>query len=106
MADEDPGLRLDYGAASLRLRGLAVLGTLAVLAITGSNLYAGYRIEAAIASTRALAFTEHLRLLAAQDRTSCILTMTQEDRTQFRLNYRGGAFEQVCPWLAEPGPGR
>jgi len=83
-------------------KGISVKGSLAVfflaiLAIIGSNLYAGFRVESAIKDMSG----EHRTIRVSQDRTSCIVAMTTIDRDKFRSEYRPGAFKQWCPWVDE-----
>ena len=108
----EPTLRLGYKEASLSVRGIGVFIALAVAAIIASNLYAGMTItntiirenkivSDALADTQRQGGGEHRMLRIAQDRTSCIITMTQEDRIEFRKRYQAGAFKQMCPWMDE-----
>jgi hypothetical protein len=101
VSETEPTLRLGYREASLSIRGISVFLALAVVAIITSNFYSGYRIEQAIVGLRMESMREHMMLRTGQDRTSCILTMSQEDRGQFRLRYQQGAFKQMCPWMEE-----
>jgi hypothetical protein len=109
---DDPELRLGYKQASLSVRGIGVFIALAVLAIVASNFYAGILIKdtikdenrviaKALTDSHTVASKDHITLRIAQDRTSCIITMTQEDRIDFRKRYQPGAFKQMCPWMDE-----
>lgn len=91
------GIDVRWNGKGVAARGVAVYWMLSVLAIMGSNLYAGLRVEQAL-KARA---EEHRLLRLGQDRTSCILSMNPEDRVAFRRRYHTGAFKQECPWIEE-----
>lgn len=44
---------------------------------------------------------DHMSMKISQDRTSCIITMTVNERERFRERYVPGAFKQMCPWIDE-----
>jgi hypothetical protein len=94
-------LGVAWNGKGIKAKGLAVYVLLGVLAIVGSNLYAGYRGEQMIARIAEGMSKEHVRLALAQDRTSCIVTLTFEQREQFRKDFRPGAFRQWCPWVQD-----
>lgn len=109
---EEPTFRIGYKEASVSVKGISVFVALGLLASIGATLYSGKQIEATIIRENARtaeAITlvtrkqdgDHSSLRIAQDRTSCILTMTQEYRGQFRARYQSGAFKQECPWIGE-----
>jgi len=59
------------------------------------------KIVQSVVAIQLIAANEHGALQRAQDRTSCILTMTAERRDRFRDRYTPGAFRQECPWVNE-----
>jgi hypothetical protein len=100
-ASQPNGLRVGWGAWSLAATGWSTVLALGVLAIVASNLIAGYLFERSNTKEHATRSAEHFHLRIAQDRTSCILTMTVEERVVFRNRYQIGAFEQMCPWMGK-----
>lgn len=89
-----PGLRLTA-------RGPLVIGVLAVLAIIGSNLYAGYRLEESLRASMAHLAMEHHVMTRANEQTACMVALSPEDREHFRIEYRPGAWSRWCPWIKE-----
>src|SRR3990167_4351468 len=116
---DEPTLRVGYKEASLSVKGISVFIALAVFALGGTTFYSGAQTQKAVeaSATRTekaidkivqhvtavqlLANNEHANFQRAQDRTSCILTMTSERRDRFRDRYTPGAFKQECPWVNE-----
>ena len=109
---DEPTFRIGYKEASVSVRGISVFIALAVLAIVASNFYASVLIKEtikdenkviakALIDSHTLSVKDHTTLRVAQDRTSCIITMTQDDRIEFRKRYQPGAFKQMCPWMDE-----
>ena len=92
-------MRVSWGGKSVKLRGLAVYCVLGLTAMIGSTLYTGYRLEMAIGRDNAIMAKQHELLSTSQDRTSCMVTLTMEQRDAFRRDYRPGAFRQWCPWV-------
>ena len=90
-----------WNGKGFRARGLGVLLTLAVLAMIASNLYAGWRVETAIATIGRESNGGHAVIRTSQDRTSCIVAMDPKDREKFRETYAPGAFKRWCPWVEE-----
>lgn len=112
LRNDEPSLRVGYRELSLSARGIGVYFALAVAAIIVANFYSGYLIKEAVlgqndtvakalVTVHTASTDEHRGLRTAQDRTSCILTMSQEDRIRFRSRYQSGAFRQECPWVTE-----
>jgi hypothetical protein len=117
-ADES-ALRVGYKGASVSVRGISVFIALAVLTLGGITFYSGWQTQKAVEASsirteqavdkigqtvvaiQVIAAGEHTALQRAQDRTSCILTMTPERRDRFRDRYTPGAFRQECPWVNE-----
>lgn len=90
-----------WNGKSVTARGVAVYAILAVLSVIGAILYSGNETKEAI---RALAWAskqEHTALRLAQDRTSCILSLTVEERAAFRVRYQAGSFKLWCPWMED-----
>lgn len=87
-------LGLGWNGKSIKARGLGVIVAIAVLAIVFSNVYAGYLIQQSMA-------VQHKRLTTSQDRTSCMVAMSPEEREGFRKGYGAGAFSRACPWVDE-----
>lgn len=109
---DDPVLKIGYKEAHVSIRGMSVFLALAVLAIIGATLYSGLRIEQTIIRENGAVATalakfhdetgnEHKALSAAEQQTSCIITMEQADRKQFRDRYQSGDFRRWCPWVSE-----
>jgi len=103
--NKSEGIFLSWNGKSIGARGAAVYLVLAVVSIIASNLYAGWltktAVTDAIASIAAATTTEHRKLQIGQDRTSCILTMTVEQREKFRDRFIQGAFKTWCPWVED-----
>jgi hypothetical protein len=59
------------------------------------------KIVQSVVAIQLVTQNEHTLLQRAQDRVSCILTMTTERRDRFRDRYMPGAFRQECPWVNE-----
>jgi hypothetical protein len=97
----DSTLRIGYKEASLSVRGVGVFLALGVLAIMASIFFSGWQTQQAISGLRDDATKEHRILRTASDRSACILTMSIEDRAQFRQRYIPGAFKQMCAWMEE-----
>lgn len=110
--NEEPVLKIGYRQASLSIKGATVFLALAVLAIVGSQFYAGFMIQQTIiAENRKVAdqltsingrhTAEHAAIIHTGDRTSCVITMDAAARARFRDRYQAGAFKQMCPWVNE-----
>jgi hypothetical protein len=90
---------------------VGVRGTLAstlimLAAVVGATLWSGYRVERAVEQQSQVLATyfqrasdEHLWIALTQDRTSCILAMTPEERTQFRKSAE--RFSKWCQWVRD-----
>lgn len=111
-ANPPAGLFVSWGGKMVGARGVAVYFVLAILALVGATLYAGWRTEAAVThavtnlqgrldEVNIAVLRDHRALKIGQDRTTCILTMTQNDREQFRSRFYAGAFKSWCPWVEE-----
>jgi len=103
--NKSEGVFLRWNGKSFGARGVAVYFVLAVLAIIASNLFTGWQTKTAVtdaisAIAQATA-KEHQKLQSGQERTSCVLSMTVEDRVKFRNDYAPGAFKKWCPWVDE-----
>jgi len=90
-----------WNGKGVSVKGGMAIFFLAVLAIIGSNLYAGWRVESAVVAIVEVSKKDHGVLRTSQDRTSCIVTMKSDEREKFRADYRPGAFKQWCPWVEE-----
>jgi hypothetical protein len=117
-ADENT-VRIGYKEASLSVKGIGGLIVAAVLTLGGITFYSGWQTQRAVEAGSArtekavekigqsmvaiqlITQTEHGTLERAQDRNSCILTMSPERRDRFRDKYQAGAFKQECPWVSE-----
>jgi hypothetical protein len=97
MSDES----LTVTRAGIVARGLGVYAILAVVSVIAAILYSGWETKQAIAQLGATMTAEHHSLRLAQDKTSCILALTIEERAAFRLRYQQGSFRQWCPWMGE-----
>jgi len=94
-------ITLGWNGTRATAKGVAVYAILAVLAIIGATLYSGFRIEQAMTMMQTRVTFEHREISIAMNRTSCIITMAQEDRTKFRDRYQSGDFKRWCPWITE-----
>ena len=112
-------LRIGYKEASLSVKGIGGLIVATVLFLGGITFYSGWQTQKAVEASsirteravdkiiqsvvaiQLVAANEHTLLQRAQDRTSCILTMSVERRDRFRDRYTPGAFRQECPWVNE-----
>ena len=81
-------LQLGWGDKKLSVRGLAIIAVLAVGVIVGTTLYTAVQADRG-----------HHELSRGQDQTSCILTMSQEERTKFRQDVGPNSFERWCWWV-------
>src|SRR3990167_10946123 len=95
-------LRIGYKEASLSVKGIGGLIVATVLFLGGITFYSGWQTQKAVEASssrteravdkivqsvvaiQVVAANEHKLLQRAQDRTSCILTMTAERRDRFR----------------------
>jgi hypothetical protein len=98
---DQPELAAAFGRWSLKAKGLGIVLVVSVVAVILSNFYASYRIEQAVYVAVKAAGGEHTSLRLSQDRTSCLLTLTVEERARFRESYQVGAFPRWCPWVTE-----
>lgn len=99
MNGPEPEVSLGWNGKTVTARGVVVYFLLAMLAIVSANLYAGWRLEQALLTQTARLVRDHDNIQITQNRTSCILTMSAEQRDQFRRDFRPGAFKQWCPWV-------
>ena len=99
MADEE--VSATWNGKSVSARGFGVYAILAVLAIIAAILYTGFETKEAIRQLTTTMTAEHRSLRIAQDKTSCILSLTLEERSTFRLRYQQGSFRQWCPWMED-----
>jgi hypothetical protein len=98
---EGSALSISWGKATVAARGAAVVVLLMWVTIIASQHYASYRLEQTFRLTHDHANEEHLTLRRAQDRTTCMLSMSQDERSRFRLEYRPGAWKLWCSWMVE-----
>jgi hypothetical protein len=94
-------LKLFWGDKGLSVRGVGVIVFLMWLALIGSNLYAGYRLEQAFRGSAAQGGSEHHAMTRANEQTACVVSMTLADREKFRAEFRPGAWSRWCPWIQE-----
>lgn len=87
-------LRLGFNGKSIQARGMVVVVVIVLLGAIAS-------VWALDHYQTALMTEQHRRLTTSQDRTGCMVSLTLEDRAQFRKEYRPGAFKQWCPWVEE-----
>lgn len=92
---------IGWDGKTVTARGVAVYAILGVLSIIGAILYSGNETKQAIQALAMASKHEHAILRTAQDRTSCILSLTTEERAAFRLRYQVGSFRQWCPWMED-----
>lgn len=81
-------LIIGWGNKSLAVRGIAVIVFLMLVSVIASVGAAHY-----------LSNRDHEAIRRSQDRMSCILTLTAEERSTFRENYHPGAWSRLCAWL-------
>lgn len=88
-----------YGKAALRARGwFAAIVTIGALVIV-TNFYLGWRVEQVVTKALASSSVEHGTLVDSSRETNCILTMTPEERIQFRGDLRPDAWSRWCWWI-------
>lgn len=93
-------LSISWGRATLAAKGVAAIVLLMWVTVVLAQLYSGWRVERAIEAIHNAAASDHRALRTSQDRTSCGLMMTPSERTQFREEYKPGAWERWCPWMS------
>jgi len=87
-------VEVGYKGLGIKARGLGVIVLIAVLVIVASTISSWYLVQQSMAE-------QHKRLTTSQDRTSCMVSISTEERDKFRREYRPGAFRQWCPWVDE-----
>lgn len=92
-------VKFAYGKASISARGFGVLIVLCLLAIVGSNLYAGLRLEKLFEKQTAALSRDHKSIGRGQEQATCILALTTEERLKFREDRRPDAWVQWCWWI-------
>jgi hypothetical protein len=97
---EGSALSISWGRATVAARGAAVVVLMMWVTIIASQHYASYRLEQTFRQTHENANAEHGTLKRSQDRTTCMLSMTTEERSRFRLEYRPGAWKLWCSWMS------
>jgi hypothetical protein len=75
--------------------------TIAVLAIIVSIFYSGHLTTQAISAGYTRSVEDHEKIKRSQDRTSCQVNLSLDERRIFRENYAPGAFKRWCPWADE-----
>lgn len=99
-------MRLGWGNRNLQVRGFGVLVLLALFAVVGSNLYAGFRVEKLIERQTQILARDHRLIGRGQEQATCILALTVEERLRFREDRRPDAWVQWCWWLTARTPER
>jgi len=94
-------VEVTWNGKGITARGLGTVAILGVLSIIAAILYTGFETKQAVYQLGAVMTGEHKRIVTAQDKTSCILSLTVEERAAFRLRYQQGSFRQWCPWMDE-----
>ena len=98
-------LAIGLNGKTISARGAGTLFLVSIISIVLATLGSGYMVkqtvEQSINAVRTVSKTEHTAMKVSQDRTSCIITMSQEERIKFRYDYRPGAFKQWCPWAMD-----
>jgi hypothetical protein len=94
-------LSISWGKATVAARGAAVIVLVMWVTIIASQHYASYRLEQTFRQTHENGNAEHATLRRSQDRTTCMLSMTTDERSRFRLEYRPGAWKLWCAWMSE-----
>ena len=104
-------LDVSVGRTRLSAQGFGVLVLIALLAVIASTLYAGLRVEWSVESlakqlvtTQTARKGEHDRIVTDLSKTACMLALSAEERTRFRLDFRPGAWSRWCPWITEEKP--
>lgn len=93
-------LQLGWGTKRLSVRGLAILVLLGVTAVIVSNIYAANDLRAVVKEIAHISSAEHKAMAGANERLSCIVSLSPEDRLRLRMNYYHGAFARFCPWMS------
>jgi hypothetical protein len=93
----EDGVRLGYKGFGLNVHGpqAATLLIVLILALAmAAALYLNYL------GTQ-VSGIEHQAMIREQRRTTCVLSMTPEDRLALRQKWGPGALQGWCPWLEE-----
>lgn len=109
---EMAGLDLSWGRAHVAAKGIAAIVLIMFVTQGAIVLYVGHRMETAIgtmqtASTEAInkiqfsAAAEHATARKTQDRMACLLSLSIEERTRFRTEFKPGAWQRWCGWMSE-----
>jgi hypothetical protein len=90
MDNEEPqnNVRIGWGKFSLSAHGPTVIFVLGVGALLASNYVLNMDRR-----------HEHMMLLGSHDLMTCVLTLSQEQRDEFRRSYRPGTESIWCPWI-------
>lgn len=109
---EMTGLDVSWGKARVAAKGIAAIVLIMFVTQAAIVLYVGHRMETAIgamqlASTEAInriqasASAEHGTARKSQDRMACLLSLSIEERTRFRTEFKPGAWQRWCGWMSE-----
>ena len=98
MATQQGGNGLDFrmknGGPSISMRGSMVVLVVIMLAVAGGL---GYLIDIMQKGMT----KQHAAIVHGQDRLSCVVSLTTEERVKFRNEWKPGAYERWCPWMTE-----
>jgi hypothetical protein len=92
-------LSISWGNKSLAAKGAAAITAIMFVSIVSAILYAGFRVEGAINRVEQAAKTDHDAIRKSQDRLSCMVALSPDERTTFRNEYRPGAWNRWCGWM-------
>jgi hypothetical protein len=90
ITEDEPteNLRIGWGKWSVAAHGPTVVFLLGFCVLLVANFYLNDLRKA-----------EHAALLRSHDLMTCVLTLSQEQRDEFRRTYRPGGESIWCPWL-------
>ena len=94
-------VHLRQGGPGVSLRGSLVVLVVIMLAVGGGL---GYLMDlnrrSAEGAMRGIA-QQHEAFVRSQDRLSCIVSLTPDERVKFRNEWNPGAYARWCGWLAD-----
>lgn len=103
---ENNAVSVQHGQTKLSARGYPVLILLGIALVVVSNFYQTYLVERRLAEIAQVGLAEHANRQAehraiqeALDKSTCIQSLTIDERLKFRLSYLPGAWNRMCPWI-------
>lgn len=93
------GVHLAWGKLSVSAWGWPTLFVLGIAGIIVANIWTAYNYHMTVLREFQDRQVEHVDIAQSHDLMTCVLTLTTEQRDQFRREYRDGAEVSWCPWL-------